>query len=200
MAETSTPLIKKSSLYSRTGDDGSASLFSGDREPKTHPIFHALGTIDELNAQLSIIKFQFKTEGDTLTDIFDNQLEKIQNRLIRLGAHIATPKTASSTEKLEKTKFPTDATTELEKWIDYYDAQLPKLTTFIVPSGGLICAHFHLARAVCRRAERTITALNREDLDEVAFQFINRLSDYLFVSARYACQIRGEEETIYKKQ
>jgi len=130
-----------------------------------------------------------------------NYLEELQCRLLDLGSHVATPRQRSSVAQLDRTRFPETSVVWLEKHIDELDSQLPKLTTFILPSGGLAACHLHLARAVCRRAERQMIPLLQEnEIDDTAFQFINRLSDFLFVTARYTCHSSSLQDAVYKKE
>lgn len=126
------------------------------------------------------------------------QLESIQNSLFDLGASVATPLSSSSERKLQKTAFDADKTAELERWIDAHTEKLPPLKQFILPGGGHAAATLHLARSVCRRAERSVVPLVREGgADNSVGIFLNRLSDYLFTAARMASQAAGANETLY---
>lgn len=128
-------------------------------------------------------------------------LTSIQSRLLDLGGCIATPQTSEHKEKVEKMKFSPQFTHQLEEWIDSLDAELPQLKNFILPSGGETSSRLHVARSVCRRAERSLVPLLESgELDESAFIFMNRLSDFLFILARTAAQRDGHPEVIYRKE
>lgn len=129
-------------------------------------------------------------------------LETIQHYLFDLGAHLATPRSSSNASKINKTKFPEAAASRLEKWIDEMDEGLERLTTFVLPGGHPAAAALHLARTIARRAERAMTPLHRQgdnEIDEAAYCFINRLSDYLFVASRYANRIMGVSDVTWNK-
>ena len=126
------------------------------------------------------------------------QLESIQNSLFDLGAAVATPLDASSERRVAKTAFDADKTAELERWIDGHTARLPPLKQFILPGGGHAGATLHLARSVCRRAERAVVPLVRDGVTDPAVGvFLNRLSDYLFTAARMAAQAAGTKDRLY---
>jgi len=208
--------IKKSKLYTATGDKGQTSLYNGERVFKNSEYMQAVGDIDELSSCLGLLKGEIKeiyykagfesilpnderTYSRHLSELFNiSQLvEYIQSRLLDLGSHVATPRdTTKSEHKLERTDFNAEFVTRLEKEIDYYDSQCPKLTNFILPSG-----HAHMARTICRRAERSLIPLLTENhISKDAFIFINRLSDLLFALGRYMqTKILGEREIIYRK-
>uniref|UniRef100_A0A8D0GV25 Corrinoid adenosyltransferase MMAB n=1 Tax=Sphenodon punctatus TaxID=8508 RepID=A0A8D0GV25_SPHPU len=117
-----------------------------------------------------------------------------------VGSNIATPLSSAREAHLKRTSFTDQPILELEQWIDKYSEQLPPLTAFILPSGGKSSAALHFARALCRRAERCVVPLVRAgEVDANAAKYLNRLSDYLFVLARYAAMKEGKEETIYVK-
>eukprot|EP01088_Endostelium_zonatum_P007492 TRINITY_DN1977_c0_g1_i1.p1 TRINITY_DN1977_c0_g1~~TRINITY_DN1977_c0_g1_i1.p1 ORF type:complete len:147 (-),score=31.24 TRINITY_DN1977_c0_g1_i1:294-734(-) len=130
----------------------------------------------------------------------DEKLEKIQSLLLDVGSCVATPPSTASERKLERTSFNEDYVKQLEQWIDEIDKQLPPLKNFILPSGGLSSSSLHVARSVCRRAERSVVPLVRSgDVPDSVGRFLNRLSDFFFVAARFAAQKDGKEEVIYKK-
>lgn len=128
-------------------------------------------------------------------------ISTIQSRLFDIMSHIATPIESSSESKIKKTSFPEEEVVQLESVIDEMEQNLPKLTNFILPSGGLASAQLHVCRAVCRRAEREIVTLWEDSADEHSsvLKYMNRLSDLLFVSARTACFHIKSEELTYKK-
>lgn len=175
------------------------SLFNGERKPKDEPHFHALGNIDELNAHLGVCREYCSVAG--LDSLVERILE-IQSRLFDLGAHVATPRSssASSAARMDRTSIDEGLVTSLEKWIDEMDKQLPPLRNFILPGGGMASAQLHVARAVTRRAERSIIPLvHTEDVSDVALKFLNRLSDFFFVAARFASSKESRPETVWKK-
>lgn len=127
------------------------------------------------------------------------QLTELQSRLLDVGSAVATPMDASSEAKLKATAFDAGATRTLEQWIDAMDEHLPALTQFLLPGGGKPAAHLHVARATCRRAERSVVALGCGHVSVDVRVFLNRLSDYLFTAARFATAAQGCKETAYKK-
>ena len=113
---------------------------------------------------------------------------------------MATPRQSGKEGKVNHTAFDVENVDNLEKWIDAMDAELPPLTNFILPSGGFAAAQLHVSRTVCRRAERSLVGLlEEEQIDEVAYKYVNRLSDYLFMLARFCAQSEGKEEAVYQK-
>ena len=186
-------------IYTRTGDQGTSQLYSGERRPKDDDVFMALGDTDELNAALGIVR-EYMANTSPLT----SQIETIQSRLFDIGAAIATPRISStkvaSERKLNKTQFADENVTTLERWIDAMETELTPLKTFILPSGGVAATHLHLARAVCRRAERRISPLAiNGSVESQVYKYMNRLSDYLFVAARFSAMKEGREETPWSK-
>src|SRR5262249_44233137 len=135
----------KSKIYTRTGDKGTTSLFSGQRVSKDHPFIEALGSVDEGNSALGLAFACLPNESGFAH--MKEQLEMIQHAVFDLGAALATPRTCHETKKLEKTRFDHEAIEILEKWIDAMDEQLPPLKTFILPGGHLAAAALHLARS-----------------------------------------------------
>lgn len=156
-------------IYTRTGDKGTTGLADGSRVPKDHRRIEVLGCLDELNSLIGLVMVQ--AEPDT-----PPQLERVQNRLFDLGAELAIP--GAERIMAEDVAF-------LETALDDYNADLPPLQEFILPGGGGAATFCHLARALCRRTERRLVTLARdEDLNPQTLQYINRLSDLLFVLAR----------------
>lgn len=188
-------------IYTKTGDKGTTSLFSGERRPKSDYVFDALGDVDEVTSNIGLAK-------NTLMESWQNenfkdialQFEKIQCALQDVNSCIATPIDLASPAKLERTKFDDGLTEELEEWIDFYTAELPPLKNFILPSGGIAACRIHVTRAVCRRAERRVTYLvaSGSAPSEVS-KYLNRLSDFFFTVARYVAMMEGHVEKIYKK-
>jgi len=165
-------------IYTRSGDAGQSGLFNGQRLPKTAAIFAAIGDVDELNSLLGVIRSFEPTQSIEL------QLKKIQNRLFDLGANLAV---------YQDNAIVAEDAAQLEQWIDDMQAELEPLKQFILPAGGQISSFTHLARSVCRRAERHVLDAAVEHLfPSECSVYLNRLSDYLFVLARYVS--RGQEQ------
>lgn len=169
--------MRKSLVYTKTGDRGTTSLVGGTRVPKTHLRIEAYGTIDELNSYLGWLCSSLKDESDR------GFLQKIQHRLFAVGAYLATDQealTLNSTVVIDA-----ETVTELEAEIDRLDEKLPALHAFILPGGTQHAALCHVCRTVCRRAERRILALSETTtISADLLAFVNRLSDYLFVLSR----------------
>lgn len=170
-------------IYTKTGDKGSTALFGGTRVPKHHIRIESYGTVDELNAYIGLIKDQ------EIDEALKNDLKKIQNNLFTLGAELATdPKKAqfkNGKERLNIVRVKEAEIQFLEDQIDAMNQDLPQMTNFILPGGHTTVSYCHIARCVCRRAERLAAALNEvEPFEAYILQYINRLSDYLFVLAR----------------
>lgn len=171
-------------IYTKTGDKGETSLFTGQRVPKTDPFIEALGTVDECNSAIGTA-LSFLPQNPEMDDT-RQQLETIQHALFDVGAALATPRTRANTSKLEKTRFDHQEIEQLEKWIDKMEAELPPLKAFILPGGHSAGAALHLARSICRRSERRVLPLYRdEDVSDTVLIYLNRLSDYLFSVSRY---------------
>ncbi|XP_077457220.1 corrinoid adenosyltransferase MMAB [Stigmatopora argus] len=183
-------------IYTKTGDKGFSSTFTGERRPKEDHIFEALGNTDELSSVIGLAR-EFCLERGHL---FTYQLEKIQCILQDVGSNIATPQSSARESHLNRTKFTGAPITDLETWIDTFTEELPPLTNFILPSGGKSSAALHIARTICRRAERSVAPIVRSgEADPEIGRFLNRLSDYLFTVARYAAFKENNKETIYKR-
>lgn len=181
-------------IYTKTGDKGTSLTFTGERRSKDNDIFEALGTVDELSCAIGLAR-EYLTQS---SKILDPQLVKVQCTLQDLSSSIATPKSTARTAHLERTEFDKNLVQELEQWIDNHTENLPALKNFILPSGGKASASLHMARAICRRAERRMIPLYKcEEIDETLLKYINRLSDYLFTVARYATKLEGFTETVY---
>ena len=195
---------KRFKIYTRTGDKGKSSLFTGERRPKNDAIFDALGNTDELNSSLGLARefaLEMQTDPQNVSKDIEAKLIKIQSILLDIGSHIATPKTKAEQKQLDRlSTFDSNLIKELESWIDSLDQELPILKNFILPSGGKCASTLHLSRAICRRLERSVQPLlQSNDLDRNVCIYINRLSDFLFVCARYCSMKEKKVETIYKK-
>lgn len=175
-------------IYTRTGDKGTTSLIGGTKVPKSHQRIEAYGTIDELNSHIGLCR-------DLITDDTNRAtLLHIQDMLFTIGSSLACdpvkePKMRLPDLKASDVQF-------LEKEIDRMSAEIPPLTSFILPGGHSTVSHLHIARCVCRRAERSCVRLELESLEvePVIIQYLNRLSDYLFVLCRYTTyQLKAEE-------
>ncbi|AZQ58686.1 cob(I)yrinic acid a,c-diamide adenosyltransferase [Maribacter sp. MJ134] len=180
-------------IYTKTGDSGTTALFGGTRVPKHHIRIESYGTVDELNSWLGLIRDQ---EINTQSK---DQLAKIQDKLFTLGAILATdPEKAILKNGKERLNIPKISVSDieiLENAIDEMDATLPQMTHFILPGGHTSVSYCHIARTVCRRAERMATLLfENEPFDEEVLSYLNRLSDYLFVLARkLSKELKAEE-------
>ncbi len=189
-------------IYTKTGDKGETSLFGGERVPKDALRIEAYGTVDELNSILGIIR--------TLN--YDKQLDKIlkavQNDLFIVGADLASPavstvKSSSSKSKARSyiPRIGRKNIAALERVIDTFEPKLKPLKSFILPGGSIIASYLHFARTVCRRAERaTVTLSRQETLSGDIIIYLNRLSDLLFVLARWANQKAGVTEAKWKRR
>ncbi|GHP03909.1 hypothetical protein PPROV_000266300 [Pycnococcus provasolii] len=194
-------------IYTRTGDAGESSLYNGERRRKDDLVFEALGDVDELNSVLGVCRHLVETvvpsdaDEDEPSSSVAKQLTEIQSRLLDAGSAVATPLTSEQTAKLKRARFPAGCTEQVEAWIDALDAHLPPLTNFILPSGGAAASQLHLARTVCRRAERKVARLTHElkDVEPEVLTYVNRLSDYLFTAARVVAKVSGATEVCYKK-
>ncbi len=172
-------------IYTRTGDRGDTGLFGGGRVRKYHGRVAVYGTVDELNSTLGLAIAAFKGKKSRQVDAFREQLILVQNDLFRLGAELATPDPA----RLSIKPLAADAIGDLEHKIDAMEEVLEPLKQFILPGGSDLSARLHVARTVCRRAERELTALIDAGVEKIRAEtvtYLNRLSDFLFVAARFA--------------
>jgi cob(I)alamin adenosyltransferase len=176
-------------LYTRSGDDGSTGLFGGDRVSKDHPRVDAYGTVDELNATIGLVRAACDP-GDLFQSSLMTTFESIQSRLFDIGADLATPEGNKHESRVMRISQAQVA--EVEGWIDAFDAGNEPMTSFVLPGGTELAARLHLARTVCRRAERIMIHLHHlEPVTEGAIIYMNRLSDLLFAMARRANQEAG---------
>lgn len=189
---------RKAAIYTRTGDRGETGLFSGDRLSKAHAIFDALGDVDELNCKLAGVRLALLDDAD---DEFEETVREIQSRLLDIGSSLATPRDRTlSRTKLSRTHFDSCHVDWLETFIDRLEPRVPRLNSFILPSGGKRAVAFHEARAIARRAERhVIRAAEHFALEDPVLQFLNRLSDLFFLCARYYSLADGYVEHRYRK-
>jgi len=184
--------VRNLKIYTKTGDKGKTSLYTGERRVKTDQTFYALGATDELASMLGIAReFAFDAEHNQIIDI----IGELQSDLQLIGSAVATPNSSANERKMNQVKFNPEKVTRLENLIDDFDAQLPPLTTFILPGGGKTAAHLHMARTICRRAEReTLPLIESEETDRQVGQYLNRLSDLLFQMARIAQHAEGNDD------
>jgi cob(I)alamin adenosyltransferase len=181
------PMVVLNKIYTRTGDDGSTGLGTGERRKKYDLRVAAYGTVDETNAVVGLARLHTVDNDD-----LDAMLARIQNDLFDLGADLAVPEPAADQEAKrpprERLRVVDAQVTRLEAEIDTLNADLAPLTSFILPGGSAAAAHLHFARTACRRAERLmveLAGLPNEIVSGAAIQYINRLSDFLFVAARH---------------
>ena len=170
-------------IYTKTGDKGTTALFGGTRVPKDHLRIESYGTVDELNSYIGLIRDQ------NIDDLSKKTLIDIQDKLFTVGAMLATPPEKetlkSGKERLNIPKVDSNSIQFLENEIDAMDSELPQMTHFILPGGHQAVSFCHVARCVCRRAERLCVELNDEEaINSDILKYLNRLSDYLFVLAR----------------
>lgn len=173
-------------IYTKKGDLGETSLYQGERVPKCHLRIQICGQIDSLNCQLGLLRAYLED------DEIDQRIFKIQNQLFSLGADIANAK--------NHTPLTTE---ELELWIDEWEEILPPLKNFILPGGHISAAYAHVARAQARNCERQLAALYFEHKDAKlapAMAYLNRLSDFFFVLARFLNLLRQEQEVIWTQE
>jgi cob(I)alamin adenosyltransferase len=179
-------------IYTRTGDRGDTSLFGAGRVPKDHPRVAAYGDVDELNSVLGLVR---ATEP---TNFFDPLLQAIQRDLFAIGGQLAAPDPGAVAKALVKANLSTDRVSEFERVIDESENELPPLRAFVLPAGALKAAAFHLARTVCRRAERSVVHLAREsEIPDLFIVYLNRLSDLLFTLARLANHRAGVSDVTW---
>ena len=178
-------------IYTRTGDKGDTGLFGGGRVSKTHPRVEAYGDVDELNATIGLAR------AIEMMPRIDEVLVPVQRDLFAIGALLATPDREKMKKHLDKASIDERRITELEHAIDAGDAELEPLKSFIVPGGTPKAAALHVARTVCRRAERRVIALDGEEIPSIVVVYLNRLSDLLFTLARVANRRAGAGEVTW---
>ncbi|HVC27881.1 MAG TPA: cob(I)yrinic acid a,c-diamide adenosyltransferase [Nitrososphaerales archaeon] len=179
-------------LYTRGGDKGETSLYGPSRVPKDSLRVDAYGTIDELNSCLGVAIAGCRHKA------ISKQLKRIQAELFTAGADLATEFAAKGEGRAPR--IVKKDTERLEEMVDELQERLPRLTSFILPGGSQLSSSLHLARAVCRRAERRVVALGRaERINPEMVPYLNRLSTYLFNAARYANVLEGVKDEVWKK-
>lgn len=179
-------------IYTRTGDEGFTGLFGGGRVPKNDLRVAAYGDVDELNSALGLARAT-APEG-----FFDEELAAVQRDLFSIGGHLATPDPEKVRAALEKAQLGDERVTAMEAMIDAADRELPPLRAFVLPAGTAKAAALHLARTVCRRAERSVVALSRDaPVHDLFIVYLNRLSDLLFTLARLANHREGRHDVTW---
>lgn len=190
-------------IYTKTGDKGTTSLIGGRRVKKCDQRVEAYGTVDELNSHVGMLAEMMIAKAIDLEINFDvreqfeqcyRQLKWTQNQLFVIQTLLAT-EDEETRNKMPQLKG--EATSQLENWIDMMDANLPKLNSFVIAGGSIDAAQAHIARTVCRRAEREMVCL---DEDEMLLKFINRLSDYLFIISRYVLFLENKKENFWSAE
>ncbi len=182
-------------IYTKTGDDGDTALFGGGRVPKNDRRVEAYGAVDELNSFVGLALTSV-TDADVRTGLL-----LIQNDLFALGANLATPGGDNSRPRPQTPDVPVARVETMEEWIDQATEELPELRRFILPGGTEAAAMLHVCRSVCRRAERAVVALGREEpLDPGIIPYLNRLSDLLFVWARLENFRAGQADVPWGKE
>ena len=179
-------------VYTRTGDDGTTALVGGTRVSKANPRVAAFGDLDELNALLGVVKERLPVSARELLPL----IEQVQQELFDLGAGVATPDSAGEVPQIAGSCIE-----QLETWCDHYNNTLPELTSFVLPGGDEGTALLHLARTVCRRAERQLASLcdraGGSDERSLPLIYLNRLSDLLFILARWTLAQEGKEAPLW---
>lgn len=181
-----------SKIYTRTGDDGTTGLGDGQRIAKDDLRVEAYGTVDETNSAIGLLRAHLAAHS-TQPHALDPMLSRIQHELFDLGGELCIPNYRI---------VQPDAVTRLEQHIDHMNQHLPMLKNFILPAGSLATAQAHMARTICRRAERLVTTLSRrdDDISPLALQYLNRLSDWLFVAARQIARDHDGQEVLWVRQ
>ncbi len=189
-------MVRINRVYTKAGDQGQTALVGGQRVPKDSLRIDCYGTVDELNAVIGLVRTALddSAAGETLSPI----MARVQNELFNLGSELATPdddRRARSPAVAERHVLA------LEAEIDRLNDELPALKSFILPGGGWASSYFHLARTVCRRAERLVVALARdESIGDQSLPYLNRLSDALFVFGRWAALKDGRPEPLWEPE
>jgi len=190
-------MVRINKVYTKKGDQGETSLAYGKRVGKDHPRVRAYGTVDELNSLVGIVRcFNLKKPESVRRDKLETILQAIQQRLFDIGSILATG------QKSDRKNVPSVSeknVTWLEDVIDAMNEELTPLNSFVLPGGGSVNAFLHQCRTVCRRAERDIVSLNREEeIEPNLLAYINRLSDALFVFSRWTASTMNEKEFLWQ--
>ncbi len=182
-------------IYTRTGDAGDTALFGGGRVPKDHPRVRAYGSVDELNS--------FLGRALTLMQVPESRdrISLVQHDLFTLGSHLATPPAREGRTRPDLPPLPGTRPSEMEAWMDEAEKELPPLKVFILPGGVPSASELHVCRTICRRCERSVVALEEETKEiQLTIQYLNRLSDLLFVLARLENHRAGAKDVSWQKE
>jgi cob(I)alamin adenosyltransferase len=189
-------MVRLNRIYTKAGDGGETRLVGGQKVPKDSARIESYGTVDELSSVLGLARAALATPpvpagAPELSDV----LKRIQNELFNLGSDLATlPEDRHPKQPLIEARH----VTALEHEIDAWNADLPELRSFVLPGGGWVASYLHLARTICRRAERQVITLRRtETVGDQVVPYLNRLSDHLFVMSRHASRLYGEPEPLW---
>ncbi len=195
MTDKKSPNIRINKVYTRTGDAGKTRLIGGEKRWKDDARVEAYGTVDELNSEIGLCRELLKEQKEDQFSSLIRFLKSVQNELFNLGSQLAAAEDRD-TENLPQ--LSDDAISKLETEIDTVNESLSELTSFVLPGGSVINAQFHMARNVCRRAERrTVTLSRNETVVLENIRYLNRLSDALFVWSRWVSHILGDTENFW---
>jgi cob(I)alamin adenosyltransferase len=216
MSYSSTSVASKNVPYTRKGDTGTSQLGTGERRSKCDCNFEALGTVDELCSFVGVAHSHLLLPSEHDYGLLPERLLDVMSRLFDLGSHVAKPRMQQASSETKKDDgspptfqpngigdgFDADHIDALEEWINEMTEELPELTSFILPTGAKGAAQLHVARTVCRRAERRLVPLVVEEAtcDPNALRYLNRLSDFFFVAARWVNYCEGQEEIVYRRE
>ena len=193
--KTKSPNIRINKVYTRSGDAGKTCLIGGEERWKDNVRVEAFGTVDELNAEIGLCRELVKEIGNEKFRSLIRFLKSVQNELFNLGTQLAT---AEGDNSKNLPQLSDDAILKLESEIDTANESLSELTSFVLPGGSVINAQLHIARNVCRRAERRVVSLlKKENVDPENIRYLNRLSDALFVWSRWISKIIGDDENLW---
>ena len=193
--KTKSPNIRINKVYTRSGDAGKTRLIGGKERWKDNVRVEAFGTVDELNAEIGLCRELVKEIGNEKFRSLIRFLKSVQNELFNLGTQLATD---LGDDSKNLPQLSDDAILKLESEIDSANESLSELTSFVLPGGSVINAQFHIARNICRRAERRVVSLSKEgNIDSENIRYLNRLSDALFVWSRWVSSILGDKENLW---
>ena len=195
MTDRKTPNIRLNKIYTRSGDAGKTRLIGGEERWKDDDRVEAYGTVDELNAEIGLCRELIKETRNEKFGSLIQVLKSVQNELFDLGSQLAAVE-GDKSHKLPQ--LSDDAVSKLESEIDTFNESLSELSSFVLPGGSSLNAHFHIARNVCRRAERRAVTLSKtEEIDPVNLMYLNRLSDALFVWSRWISIVLKSDEPLW---
>ncbi|SVA24149.1 uncharacterized protein METZ01_LOCUS77003 [marine metagenome] len=196
MTDKKSPNIRINKVYTRTGDAGKTRLIGGEKRWKDDARVEAYGTVDELNSEIGLCRELLKEQKEDQFSSLIRFLKSTQNELFNLGTQLAS---AEDRDSDNLPRLSHDAISKLESEIDTANELLSELTSFVLPGGSVINAQFHMARNVCRRAERrTVTLARNETVDQENIRYLNRLSDALFVWSRWVSHILKDDENLWE--